>query len=215
MPQFSVTGGFGSGKSTALRFLLSSCRELGIPCIHFDADEEIRRVLAEDRGVWVALCRSFPAFYRVEQGALQIDRDGVRSQVLPDPEQRRRLEDILHPPVSERLSAAIDQSRQAGQVLWADVPLLYEVAWQNKFHGILLVACSPSVQKRRLAEERHLSPETIRQFLAAQWPLAEKVPMADFVLWNDGAVDSLERQSRSLCQELLGSLREDPAGVCG
>ncbi|MFZ9747664.1 MAG: dephospho-CoA kinase, partial [Opitutaceae bacterium] len=61
------------------------------------------------------------------------------------------------------------------------------------FDFTVCVALSPDVQLLRVVK-RGLSPEMAAQRIRAQWPQGRKIELADFVLWNDGAVEFLEAQ---------------------
>jgi dephospho-CoA kinase len=73
------------------------------------------------------------------------------------------------------------------------IPLLFEVGAESHFDKIICVACSAPVQRERLLA-RGWTPEQIRQRLAAQWPVDQKISRADFVVWTDGALDTQVRQ---------------------
>jgi dephospho-CoA kinase len=68
----------------------------------------------------------------------------------------------------------------------ADIPLLFETGHETDFDAVIVAACSPEVQIERVRARDGLSEEAARQRLAAQWPIAEKVRRADFVILTDG-----------------------------
>jgi dephospho-CoA kinase len=48
--------------------------------------------------------------------------------------------------------------------------------------------------------ERGWAPEQIRQRLAAQWPIEQKMARADFVVWTEGALEAHAQQLYSIVQ---------------
>jgi dephospho-CoA kinase len=209
LPHFAITGGVGTGKSTALAALVQAASERGLPQLVFDADAEVQRLLATDLQVGHELQSAFPEYYQMKEDRLIIDRPAVRRDILPHPPRRKRLEEILHAPVLRSLAESQQAAQAEGMILWADIPLLYEIGVAEQFTHVIVVACSETVQRQRLADQRGLEKEAIEQFLAAQWPLEEKIHRADFLLWNDGSQISLIRQCRKLVSDIL------PASACG
>jgi dephospho-CoA kinase len=55
------------------------------------------------------------------------------------------------------------------------------------------VACSAKEQYKRLLA-RGWSPEQIKQRIAAQMPVEQKIARSDFVVWTDGVLGSHEEQ---------------------
>ena len=70
--------------------------------------------------------------------------------------------------------------------LVADIPLLFETGRTGDFDAVVVVACDPARQRARLIERDGLSDVEADQRIAAQWPIAEKVRVADYVVRTDG-----------------------------
>ncbi len=85
---------------------------------------------------------------------------------------------------------------------WAvEVPLLFEKNLENWFDFTLCVACAPDQQLARL-EQRGLPRGLAGQRISKQLPLARKIELSDFVLWNDGSVQFLQDQVNELIHAL-------------
>jgi dephospho-CoA kinase len=181
-----LTGGAGSGKSTVAEMF----RGLGAAVV--DADEATHAVYAPGTPGFDAVVREFGEEF-VRNG--KIDRKKLGEVVFNDPEQRRRLNAIVHPLVrqwmAERTAEAVDGG---ADVVVQDVPLLFENGLQGLFSGTVLVYARPAIQVRRLIEERGLSAARADAILAAQMPIDEKRPLADFVIDNNGSLDETRRQ---------------------
>jgi dephospho-CoA kinase len=186
-----LTGGIATGKSTVARILQD---QAGIPC--FDADACVHDLLAADVDIMVAVRREFAL------PDAPIDRRALGQIVFHDPEARRRLERILHPAVRKKWQAMATESREADSDFLADIPLLFETGANNEFDTTIVVAASLATQRQRLAERR-IVPEMIDRMLATQWPIGQKVAVADHVVWNDGSLAELERQCELLLDALL------------
>ena len=185
-----LTGGIATGKSTVARILRG---RTGIR--FFDADVCVHELLAADADITSAVRREFAL------PDAPIDRRALGKIVFNDPDDRRRLEAILHPAVREKWKAIAAECRANNRDFLADIPLLFETGANTAFDITILVAASPAVQRQRLSE-RGVEPEIIEGMLASQWPIGQKVALADHVIWNDGPLAELERQ----CELLLDAL---------
>jgi dephospho-CoA kinase len=88
---------------------------------------------------------------------------------------------------------------------WAvEVPLLYEKGLENWFDFTVCVACAPAQQLARL-EQRGLPRALAGQRISKQLPLARKIDLSDFVLWNEGSPAFLEAQVDRLAEALVAA----------
>ena len=84
----------------------------------------------------------------------------------------------------------------------ADIPLLYETGQEHEFERVIVCACDPAEQFRRLVARDGLSAEAAGARLAAQWPIAEKVARADYVIWTDGEFADTAEQVKVVFEKL-------------
>ena len=81
------------------------------------------------------------------------------------------------------------------------IPLLFETNGAAEFDGTICVACLAATQQRRL-RSRGWKPEHIRQRLAAQWPVEEKIARANYLVWTEGSLDAHARQLERIIERL-------------
>jgi len=196
--RIALTGGIATGKSRCLSVL----RSLGVPTI--DADQLAREVVAPGTdGLW-AIVRRFGQQILESNGSIK--RDGLGSLVFSDAAARRDLEAIIHP----RVYAAITQwfatlDAPAGV---ADIPLLYETGREGDFDVVIVAACTPDQQFERLMSRNHLSAEAARQRIATQWPLADKVARADYVIDTSGTLEQTDANTRAVWERISRAVRQ-------
>lgn len=197
MPQpcsvIGITGGISTGKSTLARFLHERTgAEL------FDADRAARELVDTDPEVPVLLQQRFGDEIFSAPG--ELNRAALRAIVFADREQKRALEQILHPRIRRQWAPAAEASRKAGRLFLADIPLLYETNGETLCDRVVVVACSPEIQLLRLVARGRLDPSAAREMIAAQLPLQEKISRADHVIWNNGPRAILEAQAEMLAR---------------
>ncbi len=199
MPVLGITGGIATGKTLFTEYLGGHVPSLQV----FDSDRCARQLTTSNPDILSAIRDRFGSGVFDANGVLQ--RPALRAIVFADPMKRKALEAILHPAIRRTwLDLARSVREQPGNPwLAVDIPLLFETSAQSHFDGIVVVACSPATQRRRLMETRHLTPGLAESMIASQLPLAEKIGRADFVVWNDGLPEALEIQARLLSVHLF------------
>lgn len=186
-----ITGGIGCGKSTAT----ATFERLGFR--RLDSDALVRdQILASDE-VKAELRQRLGGEVFASDGS--VDRARVGARVFGDTEALRWLESVVHPRVFALWRQAFAAAPEAD---WAvEVPLLFEQRLENWFDFTVCVASAPAQQLARL-EKRGLSRALAEQRISKQLPLAHKIELADFVLWNDGYPEFLEDQISRLVDSL-------------
>lgn len=191
MPVLGVTGGIATGKSSFAGLLLRC-----FSAEFFDADRCAHDLLANDDATIRSVVETFGADVCDASG--KPDRARLRSLVFHDESRRRQLEQILHPLIRQRWTDRAGEVAREGDWFVVDIPLLFETQTEAYFDRIVVVACSPATQRRRLTEQRTLSAALAERIITSQLDLATKINKAHHVIWNDSTLPCLERQARLL-----------------
>lgn len=185
-----LTGGIGSGKSTAASTLVAC----GAHLVDTDA---IARALTLPGGAAIpALAAEFGAAAITPDGAL--DRENMRRLAFADPGAKARLEAILHPLIGA------EASRQAatagGRPVVFDVPLLTESShWRARVDRVLVIDCDEATQIDRVAQRPGWTEEAARRVIAQQAPRAARRAIADAVIHNDRlTIEQFQTELRAL-----------------
>ena len=194
----ALTGGIATGKSVVGRAL----REAGLPVI--DADLLAREAVAPGTAALQAVATRFGAVVVRPDGTL--DRAALGAIVFADGAARHDLEGIIHPRVRAGIEAFF-ATASAHQPAIAEIPLAYETGWAASFPCVVVVACRPEVQLARLKARDGLTTHAAAARLAAQWPIADKVRLADAVVVTDGDLAGTHAQAARLARWLRGRSR--------
>jgi dephospho-CoA kinase len=187
MRRVALTGGIATGKS----YVRSRFEDLGVPTI--DADTLAREAVAPGTPGLNEVVRLFGPGICDSTGAL--DRKKLGAIVFADPNARQALEAIIHPFVREMTDkwfASLDPAQH--RLAIADIPLLFEGGRDRDFDAVVVVACNPATQLRRLMDRDRISEDAARLRIAAQLPVEEKAAKADYVIRTDGTFDDTDRQ---------------------
>ncbi len=195
MKLLGLTGGIASGKSTVATIL----RRLGAAVIN--ADELSREVVQPEQDAWKEIVTTFGPSILQEDKTL--DRRKLRKIVFDNLEARKKLEAIIHPRVRALAERRISELAASGSsVIVYEVPLLFEAQIHLWLRPVILVACNIETQRKRLLERDHLTELEAQQHLNAQMSLEEKRKLADYIIENDGALEDLEQQVRTVLQKI-------------
>lgn len=193
MPVAGITGGIATGKTIFANLLLEY-----LPARNFDADQCVRELLQTSEIAELIRAQFGDVVFAGEKP----DRSKLRELVFEDATKRNQLEAILHPRVRAAWSK---MAREVTDEEWLliDIPLLFETGAEEEMDRTVVVACSPSVQRRRLRDARGLQAEIAEKIIAAQMDLDSKMRKADHVVWNDASIELLRAQAELLAQHFL------------
>jgi dephospho-CoA kinase len=193
----AVTGGLGSGKSTASRILAVA---LGAELI--DTDHFCRLQMEPGQEGYVEFNRIFGKKFLNIDGI--IDRPKLRQAVFYDRGVKEQLESILHPIVRKQVAAREGILLAEGRDLVVEVPLLFEVGWQDDFDTSVVVYVPDMITVKRVVARDGLSVDEIEKVLDSQMDISIKLEKADFTIDNSGIFISTVAQLMWLATMIKG-----------
>lgn len=197
MLRVGLTGGIATGKSTVgLMFV-----ELG--CHLIDSDRITHQLLEPGQAVYGAVVKEFGQRIVAADGT--IDRRVLGDIVFREnPDGRKTLNALVHPAVIRRQQewlTEMEQQYPAGIAL-VDAALMIEVGTYKNYDKVIVVTCSPEVQKKRLMRRSGLKEDEIDARIRSQMPMSEKVKYADFVIDNSGDLPDTRGQVADVYSQL-------------
>lgn len=190
MLRVALTGGIATGKS----YCLSRFAALGASTI--DADALAREVVTVGSPALAAIASAFGNGVLATDGSL--DRPALGRIVFADPKARAALEAIIHPEVYRRIREWFANLPSGTGVAIADIPLVFETGHNHDFEAVVVAACAPAEQVRRVIARDGLSDGDARVRIAAQWPIGEKVRRSKYVIWTDRGFAETDGQVQAL-----------------
>jgi dephospho-CoA kinase len=194
VPFVGLTGGMGSGKSTALAAL----ERLGAETISSDA---IVHELYAGAPLRDAVVERFGA--EVAPGGV-VERAEVARRAFATDEDRAWLEGQVWPLVGARVAEWLHDARTRTPpppAAVVEVPLLFEAGLQDAYDATIAVVSGEELRARRAAARGHA---VVDERAARQLSQDEKSARATFVVRNDGTVADLERELSAVLAKLGG-----------
>jgi dephospho-CoA kinase len=195
-PIIGITGGIGSGKST----IAGMFGEIG--CLVISSDQQVQQayhdpaVISQLRKWWGD---------GVLQADVQLNKRKISDIVFSDPQQRKRLEELLHPRVAQLRDKQMEEAGRGEQVkaiIW-DTPLLFEAGLQKGCDAVVFVDVPLAQRLERVTRDRGWDEAELRRREKSQWPLDKKKEISDYIVDNTADADFVRGQVREVLFRIL------------
>ena len=191
MLRIGLTGGIGTGKSTASKIL----SDLG--AYIFDADKEAKEILLSNETIKNELISEFGSDIMTGDG--KVDNNKLARVAFQDQDHQLRLNTIIHPYVFKEIDKCFDKELENGNhdVFVVDAALIYESGADTHMDYVIVITTLIKIRMERALARETLSREEILKRIDLQWPEEEKIALADFVVHNDGTEKELKVKLRN------------------
>lgn len=197
-----LTGGIGSGKTTVAKLFA----EFNIPII--DADLIARELVEPGQPALEQIVRSFGP--RVVKSDGTLDRRRLRERVFADPEERKTLEEILHPLIRQSMMERLE--RVDGPYVVMVVPLLVDTGNWDMIDRILVVDVDEETQLQRVMQRDGVNRKQAESIVDTQISREDRLEAADDVMDNTGDITALREEVARLHEFYVKEAgRESPA----
>ena len=189
-----ITGGIASGKSTVTEFLRQQDYQV------IDADQVVHELQEIGGRLYQALLSAFGPDILQEDGRL--DRPKLGAMIFGNPEFLAQSSQIQNQIIREELTGRRDLLAETEDIFFMDLPLLFELQYEDWFDQIWLVDVTEETQLSRLMTRNALSQVEAEKRIAAQLSLQEKRKRADVLIDNNGSLEATRQQIRNALQKL-------------
>lgn len=170
-----LTGGIGSGKTTAAQIFKS----LGVPL--FLADEESKKLIDSDAKLQASLVDLMGSELLTDG---KINRPYMASLIFSDAQLLQKVNALIHPAVGDAFKAWYH--RQNFSYVIREAAILYESASHQDCDAVIVVSAPEALRLERVKARSGESEEQIRKRMSKQWPAEKKEALADYIIRNDG-----------------------------
>ncbi|MCR2033811.1 dephospho-CoA kinase [Anaerofustis stercorihominis] len=194
MKIIGLTGSIGTGKSSASEILN---KEFDIPII--DADKISREAVEKGSRGLSKIENEFGKEFITENG--ELNRIKMGALVFSDEKARFKLNDIVHPEVTNRFNELVNKYRNEEEpyVIY-DCPLLIEEKLTGFVDVVMLIYTSFDIQLSRVMLRDKISKEDAVKRIEAQMSPEEKIKYADIVVDNNGNYSDLKENIKKVYQ---------------
>ena len=197
MLRVALTGGIGTGKSTASKIL----NELG--AFIFDADKKAKNILKNNETVQSELIAEFGT--DIMSGDEKIDNNKLARIAFQDQDHQLRLNSIIHPYVFQEIDEIFDDVLEKGKndIFVIDAALIYESGADTHMDYVIVITALLKIRMERALQRETLSRDEILKRIDLQWPEEDKIALADFVIHNDSTEKELLKSISDIYNQLV------------
>ena len=197
MLRVALTGGIGTGKSTASKIL----NELG--AFIFDADKEGKNILKNNETVQSELIAEFGT--DIMSGDEKIDNNKLARIAFQDQDHQLRLNSIIHPYVFQEIDKNFDDvlEKSTYDIFVVDAALIYESGADTHMDYVIVITALLKVRMERALQRETLTRDEILKRMDLQWPEEEKIALADFVIHNDSTEEEFRDSITDIYNQLV------------
>jgi len=191
-----LTGGIGTGKSTAAEYL----KKKGFA--HIDADQIGRDITADGSPMLPVLDGIFgpTGEYGVEDFDIlredgSLDRKALASIVFTDMNKKLKLDEVMFKAIiaeTKRLVEVYSQDDPVGILI--DAPLLFEAGLDKECDLVLLIVADMDVRIHRVCARDGATEQEVKNRINSQMSDEEKISRSHVVVDNSGNLKELEKQ---------------------
>ena len=203
MLKVGLTGGIASGKSVVAEMFAAMGAQVT------QADQIAHQLMQPGEKVYEEVVRHFgPEILNPDQ---TVNRARLAEAAFSGKNRQSRIQElnhIVHPAVLMRQEQWMDDigRKDPKVVAIVEAALILEAGAQEQFDRLIVVSCHPEQRIQRWSQRLQVSEEAARAEVsrrtAAQWPDAEKIKAADYVIDNSGSLDETRAQVQELFPEL-------------
>ena len=197
MLRVGLTGGIGSGKSTASNFFEA------FGSFVINADEEAKKLMSSNETVQHELIAEFGTDIIDVSG--QINKAKLAKIAFQDEDHQQTLNSVMHPYIYDLIDNQFNSVLKKGKfdIFIVDGALIFESGYDVHMDYIIVVTALLKNRIERALGRKTLSRDEILKRINLQWSEEEKVNLADFVIHNDGSEEDLKNNVKSLIEKLI------------
>ena len=197
MLRVGLTGGIGSGKSTASNFFEA------FGSFVINADEEAKKLMSSNETVQHELIAEFGTDIVDVSG--QINKAKLAKIAFQDEDHQQTLNSVIHPYIYDSIDNQFNRVLKNGKfdIFIVDGALIFESGYDVHMDYIIVVTALLKNRIERALGRKTLSRDEILKRINLQWSEEEKVNLADFVIHNDGSEEDLKNNVKSLIEKLI------------
>ena len=196
MYKLGITGGIGSGKTTASGYL-----SLKSGVYVFNADKEAKKCLKKSLSLQHKLINIF-GNDTTNGGKLVLSK--LASVAFKDKINQQLLNGIMWPEILLLIDKVIKKQKNKKVNLFiVDAALIFEGNLNNILDGVLLVKTKDKLRKRRAIKRHNISLVEIENRMALQMKEEEKEKLADFIIDNNVSEDTFFEHLDNFYKKLI------------
>lgn len=196
-PVIAITGGIGSGKSTASKFF----REQGAFIIN--ADSIAKNILWKNETVHQRVIDEFGEEICGIDG--KISKELLSEKVFQSVDAIRKINAIIHPPVRKEIRESVDREKSSGKysMIAVESALVFESGIEDDFDLVVTVAAEDDLRVKRAVNQNIVSRESVLRRMKLQDSQEDNIKKSDYVIYNNKTISALRKECIKIIENIL------------
>ena len=190
---FGLTGGIGSGKTTVAKMI----ENMGFPVYY--SDSRAKELVNESQFLKSKITQLLGEESYDKQGVY--NRKFVSTIVFDNPEKLQALNAIIHPAVKSDFQNWLQKNADK-EFVFKETALLFELDLDKACYKSVLVTAEDNSRIKRVMDRDSKTYREVQSIMAKQMPEKDKIKRADFVIYNNGALEELQTEVEKTIKEI-------------
>jgi dephospho-CoA kinase len=189
----AITGGIGSGKSTALNIV----EKLGYKT--FNADLTYKELLLDEAFV-NKVCHALNVEPTIIDGKKVLNKSAISQKVFNDANNLKTLNSITHPAIMNKM---LHQAKSEKGLIFCEVPLLYEGNFQNLFDFVFIIKRNDLQRFTSVVKRDGKTIDQVEKIAKTQFDYTKiQLNKHTFIIENDGDVNHLMEKIKGAIEKI-------------
>ena len=196
MYKLAITGGIGSGKTTASAYIEKNYKSVYV----FNADKESKSNLKKSLSLQHKLINVFGTEI-TENNKLDIKK--LAEVAFSDKINQEILNGIMWSEIFIIINNRIEKySNKKNNLFIVDAAMIFEAKIEHLFDSILLITADKNIRLNRATKRHNISLEEIKTRMSLQLSETKKKHLARHVIKNNGTINNLYKNLDLFCKNL-------------
>jgi dephospho-CoA kinase len=174
---YGLTGGIGSGKTTATNFFIKKNIKV------FDSDLFVKHIWESN----LELKKTIKDKYNIDISTISGKKE-LSNIIFSSISEKAYINSLIHPLVLDGILEFINLNSNE-KFLVIDMPLLFEINYEKNVSKTILIYTSKKNQIKRIMKRDNLTKEEALNRINNQMSLKDKKKLADYVIVNNSSMD--------------------------
>ncbi len=196
MYKLGITGGIGSGKTSASEFLLKNFKSVYV----FNADKESKKHLKNSLSIQHRLINTFGLDITVNN---KLNIQKLAEVAFSNKINQEILNGLMWSEVFILINNKIEECKNRNISLFiVDAAMIFEAKLEHMFDSTLLITADKEVRLKRAIKRHNISLEQIKSRMSLQLSEAKKKKLADYTINNNSVLEKLQNNLKKFYNEL-------------
>ncbi len=197
MYKLGITGGIGSGKSTAALYFKNKYTYI------FNADNEAKKHLQNSIGLQHKIFNAFGTDLKNKSGNINLKELGKRAFI--NQKEQSILNGIMWPEIFILIEKKIKEHNKKYKLFIVDAALIFEANLQNLLDSILLITANENIRINRSSKKLNLRRDQIENRMKLQMDEKEKEKLANYTIQNNDTITELNKNLKSFYNSVISN----------